>query len=142
MHVKISPEEQEPGIPREWLAYSPETLIRLYGTPSSLKFFVHRNRYANSGSVSSYTLVMYFDTVDLISQYIDSDFESASIFRACPLKDKFLGVHLWLGKDPEYPPRGGFTLEEASSKTMEEFVVLMTGDPENACIDLNSEIFP
>ena len=38
--INIRPEEEQAGVPRVWLAYSPETLIDYYGTPTKTEVFV------------------------------------------------------------------------------------------------------
>ena len=136
--VYITPEEFQPELPREWLAYSPETLISQYGPPSKVVFFVDRG----APSVS-YAMAMYFDEVKLIVLYDSDDVGvGTSTFQVCPLTNQFDSVRLWLGEDPEYPPGTGVPLEEAASMTMKDFAVLLTGNPENACVQLKEELFP
>jgi hypothetical protein len=60
----------------------------------------------------------------------------------CPLKDQYEDVHMWLGKNPDHPPSIGTPLEKATSKPMEEFGDLLTGDPEKACFRLIDENMP
>lgn len=135
--VGINPEKYQVDVPRQWLAYSPETLIIRYGTPSRVEFFVGR------GAPSiSYTMVIYFDAVDLIVEYssYDIDFNTDS-FRICPLTDQSDGVHIWMGQNPRHPPLNAVPLVEATTMTIEEFSKLMTGNPENACFNLKEEAF-
>lgn len=135
--VGINPEKLQEGVSRQWLAYSPETLINLYGAPSKVEFFVGR------GAPSiSYAMYLYFDTVDLIVEYYSYDitFETTS-FRVCPLTDQIFSVGVWMGQDPQHPPLDAVPLTEATTMTMEEFVKLMKGNPNNACIDLKEEVF-
>jgi len=42
LRIDIHPEPQKAGALREWVYYSPETLIRQYGSPSQVDFFVGR----------------------------------------------------------------------------------------------------
>ncbi len=139
LSVSIHPEKYQAGVPREWLAYSPETLISRYGIPSRVDFFV-----GMGAPDHSYSIIMYFGPVDLIIQYggydITYDDEKAT-FRICPLIDQSDLVGIWLGKDPEYPPGGAAPLEEVTSLTLEEFAELMRGNPEDACLDLKAEVF-
>jgi hypothetical protein len=135
--IYLDPEKEHTGVLREWLAYSPETLIKEYGLPSRANFFVGR------GPKPSYFIDMYFDTADLIIRYHSYDVNSK--LRLCPLMDQFDSVRIWLGKDPLYPPIIDPTiipLEEVTSLTMEEFSKLMTGDPSEACFNLKEEMFP
>ena len=138
LRVDIGPEKQVVGVKREWLAYSPETLINRYGRPSSVVFAL------DWGPRSFFDMVMYFDAVDLIVEYSGYDIihKEKGSPRICPLTAQFEAVNLWMGKDPVYPPGGGVPLEEATGMTMEEFSKVITGDPDKACFELNGEMSP
>ena len=134
--IGIQPEKSRAGVPREWLAYSPETLIKRYGTPSKVDFW--RSRRAPL----VYAMDLHFEPIELIIEYLGRDITYKSetgSFRVCPLTAGFDSVQVWLGKDPEYPPSAGILLEEATSMRLEEFAELMTGDPKNACLELKIE---
>lgn len=144
IEVDIHPEKpQGPEVPREWLAYSPETLISQYGLPSQVDFFIGRNRDNDASSSIWYDMVLYFETADLIVLYNGSPMQQpTSLLHICPTGDSFALVRLYLGENPEHPPQEGVALEEAASMTIEEFAALMKGDNENACFDLNQDLFP
>jgi len=144
LSIMITPEKFQSDVQREWLAYSPETLIARYGTPSWVEFFVGRGP-----GPDAYSMEIYFDEVDLIVQYVVADFEPVYAgeklsFRTCLLTDEIRSVRIWLGEDPEYPPKrvGIPSLEDATGLTLDEFAELMTGAPEDACIELKNEAFP
>jgi len=133
--VDINPETQKVGVPREWLAYSPETLIRQYGLPSKVDFFLGR------GPRTSFTMYMYFDAADLIVEYHILDLRAR--LQVCPLIEQFHYVGIWMGKDPIYIPAADTVpLEKATSMTMEEFTELMIGTPNKACFNVKGEMFP
>jgi hypothetical protein len=138
MRVYITPETQKTGVPREWSAYSPETLIKRYGLPSRVGFSV------DWGPRTFFDMVMYFDELDLIVEYAGNNIISGTNESpgVCPLTDQFDSVRVWMGKDPQYPPQNAIPLEKATSMTMEEFSKLMTGDPSKACFNLKGEMFP
>jgi len=138
LRIDISPEKQKAGVPREWLAYSPETLINRYGRPSRVVFAL------DWGPRSYFEMDMYFDSVDLIVVYSGHDIipRQKGSPQVCPLTAQFETVDLWMGKDPVYPPRDAVSLEEASGRTIKEFSELMTGNPAKACFVLNGEMFP
>jgi hypothetical protein len=120
------------GSPRQWIAYSPETLIKRYGKPSHVGFAIDR------GMKLTVVMIMYFDTVNLIVEYSGSDMS----FNVCPLADLFDFVRLWMGHNPpDTPSIDTVSLEKATSLTMEEFSNLMTGDPKKACFNLEEEAF-
>jgi hypothetical protein len=137
VRVYITPEKQKTGVPRAWLAYSPETLIERYGPPSRVEFAL------DWGPRSYFEMDMYFDKVDLIVVY-----EGHNIIpgqkgspRICPLSAQFESVRLWMGKDPYQPPLPAVSLEKATSMTLEEFSEVVTGDPGKACFIVNGDAF-
>lgn len=137
IQVKISPKEQKSRTQREWLAYSPEILIKRYGQPSRVDFM------ADWGPRPFFSMQLYFDSDDLIVQYagpnlIPSEKGPALI---CPLTAQFESIWLWMGKDPYYPPAKGVELSEVASMTIPEFVELMTEDPNNACFYFDGNVF-
>lgn len=137
--VSISPEKHESGVPREWLAYSPETLIARYGPPSKVGFFI--GDFPSEAGTIEYYMILYFNTVDLIIKYSYGVITLGPRMQTCPLTDHFENVRVWLGKNPDHPPLEGIPLEEATLLTIKEFSGLMTSDPEEACFDLIQEAF-
>lgn len=138
LETSILPNEQESAGLREWLAYSPETLINQYGTPSRVDFFVGR-----AAPTPLHSMIMYFDTLDLIVEYSGADIVmDMSTLKVCPLVSQVDSVRLWIGRNPQYLPPAGVPLEDASSLTLEEFSELMFGDPIDACFNLKAEKFP
>lgn len=138
MRIYITPETPKEGVPREWSAYSPETLISRYGKPSEVGFFM------DWGPRSFFDMVMAFDQVDLIVEYSGYDLipRKKGSPKVCPLSAQFESVILWMGKEPVHPPDVGVLLEEATSLTMEEFSELMTGNPGKACLIVKGDVFP
>lgn len=126
------------GSPRKWSAYSPETLIKRYGPPSNVDFFLGR-----VAPVPTHSMDLYFEDVNLIVEYIGGSLlNDGPQLEICPLTNQVEHVHIWMGDDPQYPPSPGVQLEEATSLTIEEFSNLMMGNPYNACFNLKEEIFP
>ena len=138
IRVIIIPEKPKAGKVREWLAYSPEALIKRYGMPSRVDF------HADWGPGPLFGMVMYFEKVDLIVQYTGE--KIIPIQRGaswvCPLTAQFDDVRLWIGKDPLYPPGRGTPLEKVTSFTIETFAKLMGGDPNQACFIFNGNAMP
>lgn len=135
LRVGIHPEKQKAGVPREWSAYSPETLIKRYGAPTRVRF------WTDWGPMPFFDMVMYFEAVDLIVEYSGYIVAGGIGFpHFCPLTDQFDFIRVWMGSDPQYLPFEGTSLEQATSMTMEEFTELMTGTPSKTCFDLNEEV--
>jgi hypothetical protein len=141
--IVVNPRIPKPkeGSPREWIAYSPETLIKRYGEPSRVEFYVRSYGLAGSPPNIAVDMIMYFDTSDLIVHYSGG---GMTPHRFCPLTAPFDFVRLWMGQNPpDTPPSfGTVSLEKATSLTMEQFTQLMTGDPKKACFKLKEEMFP
>jgi hypothetical protein len=126
------------GSPRKWIAYSPETLIKRYGPPSQVDFFL--GRVAPS---PTHSMKMYFEKEKLIVEYIGTNLlDHGSQLEFCPVNNQVDYIHIWMGDDPQYPPSPDVPLEEATSLTLEEFSNLMTGDTKKACFNLKEEAFP
>ena len=139
LRIKIDPEQHKPDIPREWLAFSPETLIRQYDAPSRVELVM----IAGPGTSTYFEMDMYFDTADLIVVYEGPDMVpwQANSLEVCPLTAPFDFVRTWIGPNPVYPPESAVPLETATEITLEEFAELIAGDPETACIKLKSDVF-
>jgi len=131
-------------VPRsEWLAYSPEMILKRYGKPSRVEFRIEypHEPGAPPGSIW-YDIVMYFDDLELSIQYIEAPSKEGKLFKACPIKDPFLfGIDIWIGKDPVYPPSPAIPLEDAAGLTLDEFYELMVNGNPNTCINLIPEAF-
>jgi hypothetical protein len=135
IQIKITPSVQKGGIGKEWMAYSPETLIKRYGIPSRVDFA------ADWGPGPFFAMQMYFDEEDLIVQYAGDNIipGQKGSSQVCPLSAQFDSIWLWMGKNPHDPPGFGVPLETVTSLTLNSFSKLMTGDPENACFIFNGD---
>ena len=128
------PEEQDGAAQQEWLAITPESLIKEYGIPSKVNIF------ADLGPTPTYAIDLYFDANDMIYSYGSYDF--GVDMRICPKSDRFEGIRIWMGKNPINPPLETVSLEEATTMTREEFSNLLTSDIDGACFILNKVAFP
>lgn len=136
LSVHIQPESQKAGIPRAWLAYSPETLIQRYGEPTRVEFA------ADLGlPVPTYVMIMYFDAVDLIVEYYGENITQPDrrSSQVCPLTAQFETVRVWMGKNPVNPPGKAVALEKATSLTLDVFSALMLGEPDQACFVIDGD---
>jgi hypothetical protein len=133
----ISPDiiKQENGEVREWMAYSPETLINQFGSPSSVMISLDR------GPNYVITLTMNFEKLDFSVQYTGYNMYPDRPDRPelCPLQAAFDGVELWIGSPRPNPPFGGMTIDEVTSLTTEQFSKLMVGDKNAACFVINGD---
>ena len=140
-NIEITPEiiKQKQGSPREWIAYSPETLIKKYGKPSRVEFGL------DLGQVNTtIVMIMYFDKLDLIALY--SGYEAIPGHprspQFCPYTFPFDHVRFWMGANPPNPPQmPSIPLEKATSLTVDQFSQLMLGNPQNACFTVNGDAF-
>jgi hypothetical protein len=128
---------------REWLAFSPETILTQYGIPTYVEFglAVAPNDQPSSNSIS-YAMILYFDSYDLVIEYDSKLIKDEKVIKVCPLIDSFDGIWVWSGKNAEnMPTRQGISLEEAAVLTNQQFHDLMLQDPQNACIGLSRDAF-
>jgi hypothetical protein len=135
-NIVVTPDISKPkeGSPREWIAYSPETLIKRYGSPSRVEFTV------GLGPNIGINMIMYFDPSGLIVHYSGYNM-NPELF--CPLTAPFDHVRLWMGHNPpDTPSFETVSLEKATSLTMDQFTQLMKGDPKKACFTVKGEISP
>jgi hypothetical protein len=146
-NIVITPDiiKQKEGSPREWIAYSPETLIQNYGKPSRVKIAL------DWGPNFVIVMILYFDDPDLIALFSGYNMipDRPHSPRVCPLTAPFDHVRLWMGPNPPNPPltgspdplEKGIPLEKATSLTIDQFTQLMLGDPEQACFIVNGDVF-
>jgi len=137
-NMMVTPDIPKPkeGVPREWIAYSPETLIKRYGNPSSVRFTVSSYGMAGLPSNIGINMIMYFDTSDLIVHYSGYGM-TPELF--CPLTAPFDFVRLWIGPNPpDTPSFETVPLEKATSLMIEQFTQLMLGDAKKACFAVNA----
>jgi hypothetical protein len=135
INLFLPPEKQRSDVAREWLAFSPETLIHRYGQPSKVNLVLSR------GPTGEFIYMdVYFDNVKMIIEYkFDISFNK---IRICPLVDQVIDLRFWIGNDPINPPEGGLPLEETTSLSLDTFSKLMTGEPKRACFNIKPEAFP
>ena len=119
-----------------WMAYSPKAIIQRYGKPSQVEF------YWSLGAKTTFTIILYFDKFDLISEFHSLDGPEPSSPVVCPLAIRYDHVWIWMGKNPYFPPGRGVRLDEGTSlNTIDEFVNRMTGDADHSCFTLKLDAF-
>ncbi len=138
--IEITPDivKQKEGSPREWIAYSPETLIKQFGQPSRVQFAL------DWGPNFVIVMIMYFDNHDLIAFYSGYNMIPGRPRspRLCPMTATFDGVRLWIGPTPADPPTfPTVSLMKATSLSLDHFTQLMLGDPKQACFIVNGNVF-
>jgi hypothetical protein len=139
---------KQEGSPRDWIAFSPETLIKKFGGPSKVLLNFFRGQMASD----SLTMVLYFDDLDLIAEYSGYNMvprvPHSPVF--CPLTASIDSIQIWMGPNPQDPPDTEsidpfaklIPLEEATSITIDQFTQMMLGDPRQACFTINGDLFP
>lgn len=138
IRIDITPENTKGVSQHDWIAFSPDTLIGRYGPPTRVSLAL------DWGPRPYFEMNIYFDAVDLIVEYSGYDLipRQKSSPLICPLSTSFDIVRIWMGKDPIYPPLEAAPLEKATLMTLEEFSKLMTGNPDQACFIVNSDVSP
>lgn len=136
-YMKITPDIPTPnnGEPPELGGYSPEILIKMYGSPSKVNFAMALGQMSNI----LVDMTMYFEGADIIVNYHGYHMKPDNF---CPLSAPFDFVRLWIGKNPENTPSyETLPLEKVSTLNTEEFSRLILGDPQKACFSLNVDMF-
>lgn len=138
LEIDIGMDTSEVSDAQNWPAFSPETLINRYGTPSEVTLAT------DWGPRSYFEMNIYFASVDLIVEYSGHELipKLSNSMVICPLRTPFENLRIWMGKDPRYPPMEAVSLEKATSLTLGDFAELMTGDPDQACFTMNEEVIP
>jgi hypothetical protein len=133
-NINVTPyitRQTDENSPRSWIAYSPETLIKRYGTPMDVEFGVD---WQQSISIA---MVMYFSSPDLSVLYEGYDMDN---FRFCPLTAPFDYVNVLIGPTPKLLSMDRtVSLEKATSLTLDQFAQLMLGDPKKACFSISQK---
>ena len=139
MNIEVTPDITQTiaGIHSNWIAYSPETLIKQFGKPSRVDIAL------DYGPNFVMIIIIYFEEQRLIAFYsgynMIPDRPRSPIL--CPTTVPFDKVSLYMGENPPNPPLEGMPLEKATSLTIDQFTQLMMGDPQKACFLVNGELF-
>lgn len=140
LRINITPKTPAAGSTQEWLAFSPETLINKYGSPSRVGFII------DLSPRTYFEMDIYFEEVDLVVAYIGHDLipRQKGSPLICPLTDQFENIRIWMGENPVdlRPPAGSVSLEKATSISIEEFSNLMLGGTADACFVINKGAYP
>lgn len=125
---------------KEWVAFSPETILAQYGPPTYVEFYLSSPPCGDSSCKISYSMTMYFDMYDLVVQYDSRLLEDQQTIEICPLSDEYEGVSAWLGKNAEnVPTRRGVSLEKSTDLTLEQFYSSILQNPSTSCFDLSRD---
>lgn len=132
--IYIDPEKKQYNVPRSWLSFSPETLIKKYGIPNKVMI--------NEGTIDSnpsYSLMLFFDDPKIIIYYLSYDFEKGQTgsIKVCPLTDQMSHIRIWFGDNPTDLPTNIDLLETVSNLSIVDFSELMKGNSSNACFNIN-----
>ncbi|MCC6271068.1 MAG: hypothetical protein IT190_07310 [Microbacteriaceae bacterium] len=126
---------------REWSAFSPETILTQYGTPTYVEFYISSVPSDGSSPYTiSYVMIMYYDLSNLVIEYDSKLIKDEKIIKVCPLLDKYDSVSIWLGHNAEnVPTKRGVSLENSTSLSVEQFSTLMLQKSNTACFDLSRD---
>jgi hypothetical protein len=123
-------------------AFSPDYIISEYGIPNRVEFYLSNGPDDGSSPTTSYFMVMYFDSSDLIVRYHSRHFTDKDEIKICPLTDGLDDLTLWQGKDAEDAPSAkGTLLEKATSLTRQEFADLLLKQNSMQCFELRRAAF-
>lgn len=145
----------------QWMNFSPQMIIQKYGAPSRVwvESSSNSSNMAGEGRIAGYRLWFIYDKAGILLQYSGygelsenyhfcprfdqgEDIRSILLFiqspdSLVPIEEKAKKLNLFV---PDYPHIQ--TLEESSGITIEQFTNLFIKDPDNACFDTPSSIWP
>lgn len=145
----------------QWVNFSPQMIIQKYGAPS--RVWVESSSYSSTmsgeGRIAGYRLWLFYDKTGFLIQYSGYG-DLSENYHFCPRFDQGVDIRsilLFIQSPnnktpieenaekldfiiPDYPHVQ--TLEECAGITIEEFYSLFIEDPENACFDTPSSIWP
>jgi hypothetical protein len=130
--------------------YSPAFFLEKYGPPTKVTFFIgaiHDQEIVNGATPTPefpenfawYDMVINYEPLNIIVAYYSAGFINYPGLTICPLTDPFESVWIWLGKDPEYPPYEGASIEEVTPLSIAEFSSLLLDQKSDACFPLDVE---
>lgn len=124
-----------------WQAFSPDTLITKYGSPSKVDFRLHFPTEELFSKTAYYDMRLYFAYLDFTIAFESGVVTDGTLINVCPLSDQFSSFEIWFGKEPAYQPPPGIPLEKATSLTLHQFSSLISQKEGSTCFFINPKAF-
>jgi len=130
----------------DWLAFRPDSILKNYGIPSRVEFYLSIGPSSDGGVINPspymYGFIFYYQ--QMVINYYGGSVNPSSNTHLCPLVNHQIEqTKIWLGRVLIDNPQRikGIDLGELTTLSIDKFYALMTGDPKNACVNLNFSKF-
>lgn len=119
---------------KDWLAFRPDNFFRTNGVPEQVNILMSEGP---EGRVS-YGMILFYDQMYIRYTGNQTIFKPQHILHACPLVDQNIQrFDLWLGEYDEEIKNEGVDLTWLTTLTSNDLFEILTGDPQEACFDLD-----
>jgi hypothetical protein len=128
---------------QDWEAFRPETILRTYGKPSSIEFFLNYPTEPTSDQTIGYDFTFRYGRDKFAIMYTGQRTLNRPELRICPLGDPTIeSVYLLLGdRLMENQLSPGKPIEEVSSLTIDDFYKSITENDADTCFLLDRATF-
>jgi hypothetical protein len=128
--------------PKDWQALSIANILKIYGKPSNIGFFLNFPHEPGFPSNTAwYDVVINYENIDLTIIYSHGLTIASDMIDICPATDQFESISIYLGRNPRYSPGMGTPLQKVSSLNIEEFINLFSQSSETSCILISKQAF-
>ncbi|MFZ5883977.1 MAG: hypothetical protein ACOYYI_09385 [Chloroflexota bacterium] len=126
----------------DWDAFRPDNILRIYGRPSSVEFFLSYPAEPTTDQTIGYEFRFRYESRKFVIDYTGQRTLNQTKLFICPLKDRFIeSVYVYLGDNLKIKPTNGKFLQDVSSVSIDDFYNAMTGNANNACFYLDRSAF-
>lgn len=123
---------------QDWLAFRPDNFLKANGVPKQVNVIM-------SGGVEGrlgYDVIFLYDQMYIRYTGNQVIIFPQTILHACPVVDRNIQrFDLWLGEYEKRIWNRGIDVTRISSYTADDIYQLLTGDPKQACFDLDYQRF-
>ncbi len=132
--------DKEEVQPTEWSAFSLKNILKTYGVPSKILFFIDtpHETVTNPGAVYSYFL--FFDSYPVAVYTLGGWMPFSETYHLCLAQQKPEYIRIWINSNDYGPTSGGRDITQAAFLSNQDFYNIFIQD-EKGCIDLKAEVF-
>jgi hypothetical protein len=120
-----------------WYAYSIKRIFEYYGIPGDIRISMDStNKDTDNDNTILYSLYIYYPSKDLILQYDLFTEKTGDTVLLCPITDKFIGLSMWMGDNPQNPPYLESPFSTITGVSIDSFFELIKSTNKRQCIDI------
>jgi len=126
----------------DWEAFRPESILKAYGKPSSVEFFLSYPTEPTTDQTIGYDFRFRYESEKFVIDYTGQRTLNQPNLYICPLKDRFIeSVFVYLGDGLKIKPTSGKSIQDVSSISIDDFYNAMIGNINDACFYLDRSAF-